>query len=114
MGASVAGAVIVVGIHHVKSGLKNVRIAGLGLMSLFLGMVAMFVGGQTAALTFTSVSSACMARNMVLTAGDQFAYIAGTIIGMVFIMRAPSRVGTMGLLAWTVVRFGMLTGNLAY
>ena len=115
LGASVAAAVIVVGVHHVKSGLKNIRIGRLGLMSLFLGMVAMFVGGQTAALTFTSVSRACMARNMALTAGDQLAHIAGAIIGMVLIMRAPSRVGTMGLLAWTVVRFGLfLTSNLAY
>lgn len=115
LGASVTAAVIALGIYHVKLGFKKVALVRLGLMVLFSGMVAMFVGGQTAALTFTAVSKACMASNMVLTAGDQFAHIAGTIIGMNVIMRTPSRFGIMGLLAWTVVRFGMsLNGNWTY
>ena len=108
MGAFVTVALVAIVLHHANSGFKNISFARVGLMSLFLAMVAMFVGGQTAALTFTSVSRACMARNMVLTAGDQFAHIAGTIVGMSLIMRTPSRISTFGLLGWTVVRFGML------
>jgi len=93
--------------HHAISGLKNVSFARLLLMSLFLVMVTMFVAGQTAALTSTSVSGACMARNMVLTAGDQFAHIAGTIIGLSFLLRNPSQMAMLGLLGWTVLRVGI-------
>ena len=107
LGAFAAGGLVVIVGHHAISGLKNVSLARLVLMGLFLVMVAMFVAGQTAALTFTSVSSACMARNMVLTAGDQFAHIAGTVIGLSFILRNPSQMAMLGLLGWTVLRVGI-------
>lgn len=108
MGAFVTVALVVILAHHTISGFKNVSLSRIGLMTFYMVMVALFVGGQTAALTFTSVSRACRARNMVLTAGDQFSHIAGTIIGMSVVMRTPSRIATMGVFGWTIVRFGMI------
>jgi hypothetical protein len=76
----------------------------VGLTLIFLVDVALFIGGQTAALTFTAVSNACGATNVLLTVGDQLARVSGLIVGLNIIARVRFNWARLGLYVWTIAR----------
>lgn len=104
--STLATAVVVIVGHNIISSFKNSTPLRFALTILFLVNIALFIGGQTAALTFTAVSDACEHRNVLLTFADQFARVSSFIIGLNVIARLHSQLPKYALYGWAVVRLG--------
>lgn len=107
MTATLATSIIVIAIHHTVSSFRNASPLRLGLTIVFLVSLTLFIGGQTAALTFTAVSTECHTRNILATFADQLARISALIIGLNVVARARFKWAKYVLYGWAVVRLGM-------
>ena len=96
--------VAVIALHHTLTSFKDVSMLQLGLTSVFLLTVTLFVGGQTSALKYTAVSNDCTGRNTLAFVADLLARVSALIIGLNVFARARFRWARYALLGWAVVR----------
>jgi hypothetical protein len=106
--ATLATSIVFISVHHAVFSFKNTSPLRLGLTMVFLVSVALFIAGQTAALTFTAVSTECQSRNILATFADQFARISAFIIGLNIVARARFKWLKFALYGWAVARLGIL------
>ena len=112
--STLATSVAIIGVHHTLSSARNSSPLRLGLTIIFLVNVTLFIGGQTAALTFTAVSSECLSRNILATFADQLARISALIIGLNVVARSRFRWAKFALYGWAVIRLGTCFKLLTY
>lgn len=104
--SSLATAVAIVAGYQIISASRKTTRLRLGLTIIFLVDIILFIGGQTSALTFTSVSEDCTQRNILLTFADQFARISSLIVGLNIVSRGQSLVAKFALYGWFLGRLG--------
>jgi hypothetical protein len=104
--SSLATAIAIVAGYQIISASRKTTRLRLGLTIIFLVDIILFIGGQTSALTFTSVSDDCTQRNILLTFADQFARISSLIVGLNIVSRGRSQLPKFALYAWFLGRLG--------
>lgn len=112
--ASLATSLIIIAGHYTVFSFRNTSPLRLGLTIAFLVSITLFIGGQTAALTFTSVSNYCQSRNVLATFGDQLARISALIVGLNIVARVRFEWAKVVLCGWAVVRLGIFLDFLTY
>jgi hypothetical protein len=76
------------------------------MIILFLVMVTFFIGGQTSALSFSVVSSACAPRITLAMVADQLMRMVSLLAGFSMFLKGKSWVINLGISAWIIFRFG--------
>jgi hypothetical protein len=104
--STLATSVAIISIHHTLSSVRKSSLLRLGLTIIFLVSVTLFIGGQTAALTFSAVSGECLSRNILATFADQLARISALIIGLNVVARSRFPWAKFALYGWAVSRLG--------
>ena len=106
MTSTLATALAIVAVYHAISTSKKSTPLHFGLIVIFLVDIILFIGGQTSALTFTSVSDDCTHRNVILTFADQLARVSSFIVGLNIVDRVRIQWPKFVLYSWVLARLG--------